>query len=71
VRSLSGFGEGETLVSSTAARTDASGNAQFNVRIPASQVRHLNHDTPFLSATATDDATGASSPFSADFTLAL
>jgi hypothetical protein len=71
VRSTSGFGEGEFLVGSTTATTDASGNAQFSVRIPSYQARYLNWNTPFLSATATNDATGATSQFSADFTLSL
>ena len=71
VRSLSGFGEGEILVGSTTATTDASGDARFSVRIPANQARALNWNTPFLSATATNDVTGATSQFSADFTLSL
>ena len=71
VRSPSGFGEGESLVGSTTATTDASGDAQFTVRIPSDRAMALNWSSPFLSATATDDATGATSQFSADFTLAL
>ena len=37
VRSLSGFGEGEILVGSTPASTDATGNAEFSVQIPATR----------------------------------
>ena len=71
VRSLSGFGEGQDLVGHTTAVTDGNGNAQFSVRIPSWQAQDLNWEEPFLSATATNDATGATSQFSADLTLGL
>ncbi|HKS35570.1 MAG TPA: DUF6531 domain-containing protein, partial [Verrucomicrobiae bacterium] len=60
-RDSSGFGEGEKYLGSAGVTTDASGNATFNVTLPATLLGRE------VSATATD-ANGNSSEFSADFT---
>lgn len=52
----SGFGEGQRLVRTLSVRTDASGNASFGLK-----ARKLRG---FISATATNDATGDTSEFS-------
>ena len=52
----SGFGEGRRLVRTLSVRTDASGNASFGLK-----ARKLRG---FVSATATNDATGDTSEFS-------
>ncbi|MDP8901274.1 MAG: hypothetical protein M3N33_09065 [Actinomycetota bacterium] len=52
----SGFGEGQRLVRTLSVRTDASGNASFGLK--ARKFRG------FISATATNDATGDTSEFS-------
>ncbi|MGH2871833.1 MAG: hypothetical protein ACRDL5_05165 [Solirubrobacteraceae bacterium] len=70
VRSASGFGEGETFVGSTA-DTDSTGNATFTIRIPRDRARYLEFNEPFLSSTATNEATGSTSAFSADLTLSM
>jgi len=60
-RDSSGFGEGEKYLGSAGVTTDASGNATFNVTLPATLLGRE------VSATATD-ADGNSSEFSAGFT---
>jgi hypothetical protein len=69
VRSPSGSGEGETLVGDVTTTTDATGSGQFTLRIPPWRAFALTTDEPFLSSTATDTATGASSIFSPTLTL--
>jgi uncharacterized repeat protein (TIGR01451 family)/CSLREA domain-containing protein len=53
-----GSGEGQELLGSTSATTNPSGNASFNVTLPASP-----SEGPFITATATDPA-GNTSEFS-------
>lgn len=56
----SGFGEGREFLGTTAVVTDAAGNASFDVILPAAVA-----PGSFVTATATRDASGATSEFSA------
>ncbi|QEL14532.1 beta strand repeat-containing protein [Limnoglobus roseus] len=55
----SGFGEGETAITTVTVTTDAGGNATFTVKISAGL------STPFVSATATASTAGDTSAFAA------
>lgn len=69
VRSTSGNGEGESFLTATTVQTDASGNATFSVTVPSHVWWHLAWSEPFISATATNTATGSTSEFSADIAV--
>ena len=56
----SGFGEGDSLVGPASVMTDAAGDASFNVNISPNDVSPGN----FITATATNMATGDTSEFS-------
>jgi hypothetical protein len=60
----SGFGEGKTYIGSIGVATDPAGNAVFNGAFPASLP-----PGQFITATATDAVTGATSEFSAAIDL--
>jgi hypothetical protein len=63
----SGYGQGQTYLGSTTVTTDASGNASFT----ASGLAALPPGWDYLSATATNLATGDTSEFSQDLDLLL
>ena len=56
----SGYGEGKTYLGATIVTTDGAGNASFSVTLPASLA-----DGSVITATATQEATGNTSEFSA------
>ncbi len=70
-QTASGYGEGQTLVTSVDVTTDASGNASFSIPLSRLQADRLAVTEPYLSSTATSLTTGQTSEFSAEITLPL
>ena len=63
--SAAGYGEGQRLAGETTVTTDANGNAQFSVALPAAAALS-QAGFRYLASTATDQTTGQTSEFSAD-----